>query len=116
MNCSLIDLACHAQGAAWEWWAGVGFLNKALIVAGLASIIIGIGWNLGTMLSRIGGWPAVIGAVAAIVGLVLALMPRRPVGELNSENVDGPDADPPPKKRPKPRKKTLQDLFSDGLR
>lgn len=113
MSCGLLDLACHAQGAAWEWWAGVGLLNKLLIIAGLLSIILGVSWSFLSFLKRIGGWPAVAGAVAVIVGLVLALLPRKPASELASENVDGPDADPPPKK---PRRKTLQDLFERGLR
>lgn len=116
MTCGLLDLACHAQGAAWEWWSGVGWLNKALIVAGLASIVIGILWSLGSMLKRIGGWPAVIGAVVAIVGLVLALLPRAPVDEQGSENVDGPDAEPSPAKPKRKRRKTLDDLLREGLR
>jgi hypothetical protein len=128
MNCSLLDLACHVQGAAWEWWANVGMLNKLLIVGGIAAIIFGVVWSLGGFLKRIGGWPAVIGAVLAILGLVLTLLPKKPVSDLANEHVDGPDADPPPK-RPKPKppfefgvdrdkskkRKTLQDLLA-GLR
>ena len=125
MNCSLLDLAYHVQGAAWEWWANVGWLNKALIVGGIAAIIFGVVWSLGGFLKRIGGWPAVIGAFLAILGLVLTLVPQKPKGEPAHENVDGPDAEPPPKK-PKPKgpfefgvdrdktkkkPKTLQDLI-----
>lgn len=112
--CNLLDIGCHIQGAAWEWWANVSWLNKTLIVAGLLAIILGVSWGFLSMLKRIGGWPAAIGAVAVIVGLVLAILPRKPADELPSENVDGPDADPPPAK-PKKRK-TLQDLFREGLK
>lgn len=128
MNCSLLDLGCHVQGAAWEWWANVGVLNKLLIVGGIAAIIFGVVWSLGGFLKRIGGWPAVIGAFLAILGLVLTLLPRKPVSDLANEHVDGPDAEPPPKKKikppfefgidrdkPKPKRKTLQDLLA-GLR
>jgi hypothetical protein len=125
MNCALLDLACHAQGAAWEWWANVGWINKLLILGGIASIIFGVVWSLGGFLKRIGGWPAVVGAFLAILGLVLTLLPRKPAGDLANENVDGPDADPPPKKRkpnppfefgvdrdkPKKKPRTLQDLI-----
>lgn len=124
--CNLLDLACHVQGAAWEWWANVGVLNKLLIVGGLALIVLGVVWSLGGFLKRIGGWPAVLGAFLAILGLVLTLLPRKPVSDLANEHVDGPDAEPPPRKpkppfqfgvdRDKPKKrKTLQDLLK-GLR
>jgi hypothetical protein len=113
--CSFIDLACHAQNAAWEWWANVSWLNKLLIIAGLGSIIFGVVWSLGGFLRRIGGWPAVVGAFALILGLVLTLLPKKPKDRLASENGDGPDFDPPPAK-PKPKRKTLQDLFREGLR
>jgi hypothetical protein len=127
MSCNLLDLACHAQSAAWEWWAGVGGLNKALIIIGLAAIVLGIAWSWGAMLKRIGGWPAVIGAIVLAVGLVLAvIMPKKPSDDLVSENVDGPDAEPSPKHRKpkppfqfgvdrdKPKRKTLKDLISFG--
>lgn len=96
MSCTLLDIGCHLQGAAWEWWQGVGTINKLLIVAGLTSIVIGIAWSWGSMLKRIGGWPAVIGAALALLGLVLTILPRaaeRP-----------PGADPAPPAKPKPKK------------
>lgn len=78
MNCSLIDIACHVQSAAWEWWADVGLLNKVLIVGGVLALILGVSWSLLTLLKRLGGWPAALGGVAVIVGVVLALLPQKP--------------------------------------
>lgn len=80
MNCALLDIGCHVQGAAWEWWSEVGLLNKALIIGGLIGIIIGVSWSLIQMLRAIGGWPAALGAVAIVVGFVLAILPKKPKG------------------------------------
>lgn len=90
MSCSLLDVACHIQNSAREWWADIGLLNKGLIVLGLIGIIVGISWSLITLLKRVGGWPAVLGAIAVIVGVVLAILPRRPKGV-----EPFPDEDPP---------------------
>ena len=108
MKCGFFDLACHVQSSAWEWWSGVGFLNKSLIVLGLVALIVGVSWSLLSFIKRVGGWPAVIGAVAVIVGLVLAILPRKPKDTTFTGEVDGPDAKGPfqfGKDRVKPPKK-----------
>jgi hypothetical protein len=90
MNCDLLDISCHVQSAAYEWWAEVGLLNKALIVGGLAGIILGSSLGLMRLLKMIGGWPAVIGFVAIVFGLVLAVLPRKPVPKPPEERVPPP--------------------------
>lgn len=89
MNCALLDIACHIQGAAWEWWAQVSWLNKLLIVGGLVGIILGSSLGLLRILKMVGGWPAVIGAVAIVLGFVLAILPKRPKGEPIEHFPDG---------------------------
>lgn len=109
MTCALFDIGCHIQGAAWEWWAQVGLLNKALIVGGLVGIILGSSLGLIRLLKAVGGWPAVAGFVALVFGLVLAILPRRPKGSEAHETIpdNHPDAAAPfefgKKKRKKPR-------------
>lgn len=78
MTCSLLDMACHIQGAAWEWWAGVGLLNKALIIGGLMLVILAALRGVLALVHKVGGWPAVVGSIMAVLGLVLALLPRPP--------------------------------------
>lgn len=123
MTCSFFDIVCHGQSLAFGWWAALPWYAKLGIVVGIGFMIWGMVERaifavrkVGEWVYRIGGWPAVVGAsivaVTALVSIVVALLPKRR-GELPSENVDGPDADPPPKK---PKRKTLQDLFRDGLR
>jgi hypothetical protein len=80
MRCGLVDMACHIQLAAWEWWAGVGLLNKVLIVGGLVLIILAATRSLLWLLHKIGGWSAVVGAIALIIGVVLAILPKKPDG------------------------------------
>lgn len=111
MNCALLDIGCHIQGAAWEWWADIGLLNKLLIVGGIVLVIIAGARSLLWLLHRIGGWPAVVGAVAIIVGVVLALLPRKPKGSDAHESLpdDHPDAKGPfrfgvEKRRTRPKK------------
>lgn len=101
MKCALLNVICHVQLSAWEWWSGVGFLNKSLIILGLVALILGVSWSFLRLLKAVGGWPAVIGFAVLVLGIVLALMPHKPKGDYPSE-VDGPDAAPPisrPKKR-----------------
>lgn len=112
MNCALLDIGCHIQGAAWEWWTEVSWLNKALIVGGLVLVIMACARTLLRLLHKIGGWPAVLGAVAMILGLVLALLPRPPKGSDAHESLpdDHPDAKGPfrfgvEKRRTKPKAK-----------
>lgn len=93
MSCGL-DIGCHLQAAAWEWWAGVGLLNKALIVGGLVLVILSAVRGVVALLHKVGGWPAVIGAVLAILGVVLALLPSRP------DQVDPPPPEPPQRSKP----------------
>lgn len=93
MTCKLLDIGCHIQSAAWEWWAEVGLLNKVLIVGGVVAIILALSWGFLSLLKRLGGWPAVGGAVAVVIGLVLAFLPRKP-----TEVVPGARASDKPKK------------------
>lgn len=97
---------CIAAGwsnllAAVPWWAWVA----------LALVAIGLAW-------RLAGWPGVV-ALAFVGGYFardlmrawrVVRAPHEPV-----EHVDGPDAEPAPKRQPKKRK-TLEDLFREGLR
>ncbi|RYY67701.1 MAG: hypothetical protein EOO12_00145 [Chitinophagaceae bacterium] len=78
MSCGLVDVGCHIQSAAWEFWSNVGILNKVLIVGGVLALALGVSWSLLSLLKRLGGWPAVLGAVAVIVGVVLAMLPQKP--------------------------------------
>lgn len=110
MNCDLLDIACHVQGAAWEWWAHVNWLNKLLIVGGLVLMIMAVARTLLWLLHKVGGWPAVIGAIAMIIGLVLAILPRKQKGRVADDftggEVVGRDAAGPfefGRKRKKPR-------------
>lgn len=110
MSCALLDIGCHLQGAAWEWWAGVGMLNKLLIVGGLVLVILSAVRGVLALLHRVGGWPAVIGAILSILGLVLALLPRKPVAVAPAE--DAPRPKPPfqfgaDRNKPKRKRKTL---------
>lgn len=113
MTCDLLDVGCHVQSAAWEWWADVSILNKALIVLGLLGVILGCSWGLLKLIKAVGGWPAVIGFVVAALGLVLALLPRKlepaapkPVDEF-AFGVDRV------KRKKKPKRKTLRDVFAE---
>jgi hypothetical protein len=116
MNCALLDVACHIQGAAWEWWAQVGLLNKMLIVGGLAGIILGSSLGIIRLLKAIGGWPAVVGFVALVLGLVLAILPRRPKDSEAHETIPDshPDAAAPfefGRKKRKRSRPTFRDWF-----
>lgn len=64
-----------------------------IIVAGLL-----LGWAWKTF-----GWQGLLGAAAAIVTLGAYRKGWKDRDSLANEHVDGPDADPPPKKKPKPR-------------
>jgi uncharacterized membrane protein len=118
MSCALLDIACHVRGAAWEWWAEIGWLNKLLIVGGLLLIALAATRSLLWLLHKLGGWPAVAGAIAVIVGLVLAILPRKPKGraadDFTGGEVAGRDAAGPfkfgRKRRQKPRP-TIRDWF-----
>lgn len=122
MNCALLDVACHIQGAAWEWWAQVGLLNKLLIVGGLAGIILGSSWGLIRILKSVGGWPAAIGAVTIVIGFVLAILPQKPkpkaaaADDFTGGEVTGRDAAAPFEFRRKKRKKPRITVFNMGRR
>ena len=88
--CSFFDIGCHIQMTIWETWANTSWLTKFLIVGGLVGLIVALCWSF---LLVLGGWPAVIAAVAIILGAVLALLPRKPKGH-DSEHVSGRDALP----------------------
>jgi hypothetical protein len=103
MRCNLLDLTCHAQGALWRWWDGLGFPVQALIVLGLIAIIVGVSWSLLAMLKRIGGWAAVAGFLAVVGGLVLAFLPKKPkdfTGEVDGRDAQGTIR--PPKRKTLP--------------
>jgi hypothetical protein len=96
MSCGLIDVGCHIQSAAYEWWADIGLLNKVLIVGGVLALVLGVSWSLLTLVKRLGGWPAALGAVAVIVGVVLAFLPRKPKGAVTEHFPEGhPDTKGP---------------------
>jgi len=76
MTCRLFDLGCHLQSG----WESLGLLNQALIAGGLLAIVLGSAWSLLQLLKRLGGWPALAGGIAVVVGLVLAVLPRKPKG------------------------------------
>lgn len=95
MNCHLLDLSCHVQSAAWEWWVNIGLLNKFLIVAGIVGLIVSASMGILKLVKQIGGWPGVVAAVALIVGVVLAILPRKPKGDEFTGEVTGEDAKGP---------------------
>jgi hypothetical protein len=104
LSCLFDPGACIAAGwtnllAAVPWWAWVA----------IALVAVGVIWKFAS-------WPGLI-ALAFGVGYLARDIARayRVVRQEPFENVDGPDAEPP-LRRPKPRRKTLQDLFRDGLR
>ena len=116
MNCSLLDIGCHIQGAAWEWWAGVGLLNKALIVGGLVLVILAAARGVLALIHKVGGWPAVIGFVLVVVVLVLAMLPRKP--EPKAKSVAGEKAKGPFEfgvDRLKPKRGKPSDAFKDWI-
>ena len=78
--CSFFDIGCHIQMTIWETWANTSWLTKFLIVGGLVGLIVALCWSFLLVLKKIGGWPAVGAAVAVILGIVLALLPRKPKG------------------------------------
>lgn len=121
MNCTLFDIGCHAQRVAWDWWSGLGLFTQVLIVAGVLAIVGGALWGFAGALKRFGGWPAVAGAGAIILGLMIAAVPRKPKpkhakvpDDFTGGEVTGRDAAAPfefgRKKRAKPRP-TIRDWF-----
>lgn len=93
-TCGFFDLGCHVQLTIWELWANTSFLTKFLIIGGVVGLIVALSWSFLLVLKRIGGWPAVVAALAVILGVVLAVLPRRPKGRDAAENVAGRDALP----------------------
>lgn len=78
--CGFFDVVCYAQSWLWDTWSNVSFFNKLLIVCGIVGLITALCWSFLLVLKKIGGWPAVGAAVAVILGVVLALLPRKPKG------------------------------------
>jgi hypothetical protein len=104
LSCLFDPGACIAAGwtnllAAVPWWAWVA----------IALVAVGIVW-------KFAGWPGLIALAFAVgyfardIGKAYPVVKQEPF-----ENVDGPDAAPPPAK-PKKKRRTLEDLFRDGLR
>jgi hypothetical protein len=124
MTCSFFDIGCHVQSGIWQWWSGLGLGIQLLIAGGLLAVVLGASLNILTLLKRVGGWPALAGGVAIIVGLVLAVLPRKPRGYDNvAEHIDpgSPDAMPPfgrprPKRPAKPAKPPTGDTWFDKAR
>jgi hypothetical protein len=104
-SCIFDPGACVASAwygllAAVPWWAWV----IAVLIA------IGMVWKLA-------GWPGLIALAFGVGYFARDILRAYQVVRRHEpiENVDGDDAAPPPKKRVKKRK-TLQDLFGEGLR
>lgn len=109
MNCALLDLGCHAAQVAFDLWHGLSLPSKLLIIIGLLSIAGGALWGAAKALKAFGGWPAVAGAAAVLLGLALAVWPKK-VEPLTGEHIQprspdnefafGVDRLKPKKKRP----------------
>jgi len=104
-SCIFDPGACIAAGwtnllASIPWWA---WIITALV-------IVGVVW-------KFAGWPGLIALAFGIGYFARDLM--RAYNSVRThepiESVDGDDAAPPPKKTKKKRK-TLEDLFRDGLK
>jgi hypothetical protein len=105
-GCDLIDIGCHAQSAVWEAWSLQSWPVKALIIIGLLAVVLGAARGFLALLHRIGGWPAVIGAVLAILGLVLAVLPKKPRRDDEPAWTNGEPGEKPVKRyRVPPRRK-----------
>jgi hypothetical protein len=109
MGCLFDPGACIAAGWTNLWVGFVGAVPWWAWIA-IALIAIGIVW-------KFAGWPGLIalafgvGYFARDLHAAFKIVRKEPI-----ENVDGPDAEPAPKRPEKPRRKTLQDLFREGLR
>jgi len=68
MNCALLDFGCHSAQVAFDLWHGLSLPSQALIVIGLLSIAGWALWGAAKALKAFGGWPAVIGAGAVLIG------------------------------------------------
>lgn len=77
MNCSLLDIACHAKSAFWQWWASLGFPVQALIVVGLLLVVVGVLWSVASLFKKIGGWPAVAGFFVLLGGVLAFVFNRK---------------------------------------
>lgn len=100
-GCDLLNIGCQVQTAAWEAWSLQSWPVKALVVIGAIAVIAGALRGFLALLHRVGGWPAVLGALAVIAGLVLAVLPRKP----KDTSVGWEDGEPqkrtvPPRKGP----------------
>ncbi len=107
MDCSLLDLVCHAQGALWDAWAGLGLAKQVAVVCGVLLIVGGALWGFLQGVKRIGGWPAVGGVGLLILVGVLSVLPKKPEPK-SQPRVSKPDA---PAETPKPRVRTALDWF-----
>lgn len=120
MNCALLDFGCHAAQVAFDLWHGLSLPSKALIIIGLFSIAGGALWGAGKALKAFGGWPAVIGAGAVLLGLVLVVLPKKP-DPFNGEHVPPRSADNKftfgvDRLRPKKRRPVIGDIFAKWRR
>lgn len=119
MNCTLLDFGCHVVQVAGDLWGGLSLPSKLLIILGLLSIVGGALWSASKVLHRIGGWPAVVGAAAILLGLLLAILPKKaqpdhpftgdqaPTRRQSDDFAFGVDRVKPKKRRP-----TVGDIFA----
>lgn len=86
MNCGLIDLPCYLEG--WFW----GLVNMVPLWAWIALAIVAVG-----VIWKFAGWPGLIG-LAGAVGFILG---RRSMTDDFTGEVEGMDATPPFRRKPR---------------
>ena len=97
---SCIVSAWYSFLAAVPWWAW----------AITALVLVGVVW-------KFAGWPGLIALAFGVGYFARDIMSAyRVVRTEPIENVDGPDAEPAPKRPTKPKRRTLEDIFKEGLR
>lgn len=119
MTCSLLDIGCHAGQVAFDLWHSLSLPSKALIIIGLLSIAGGAMWGAAKALKAFGGWPAVAGAAAVLLGLAIAVWPKAGTskrgddftGEVEGEDAKGPFQFGADRTRPKKKRPTIFDAW-----
>lgn len=93
---------------AWVW-----------LTIGSWLIVIGFAWTVSRVVYRFAGWLGVGGWLIIAGTLFAVLWPKRKTLGEAFEHVDGPDAEPSPKARPKPgipkgrKGKTLTEILAE---
>lgn len=120
MNCALLDMGCHVVQVGSDLWGGFSLPSKLLIIIGLLAIVGGALWGAAKALHRLGGWPAVAGAGAILLGLLLAILPKKPepfTGEhVPPRSPDNEFAFGVDRMRPKKKRPTVGDIFAKWRR